>query len=145
MRLWPVVNSSQGSTAQRRVVNAIKRHYLAETRLKVEDKLIDYMIAAESLFLGRGKDELSYRLSMNAAAWCSSTINSKKSVFELFRKAYAARSKVVHGSQIEGDVDTAFLNEIRVTLLRGIVRALHGLNNGKYPPDWDGLLFSEGQ
>ena len=145
MRLWPVVNSSQGSTAQRRVVNAIKRHYLAETRLTVEDKLIDYMIAAESLFLDSDKDELSYRLSMNAAAWCSSTINSKKSVFELFRKAYAARSKVVHGSQIEGDVDTAFLNEIRVTLLRGIVRALHGLNNGKYPPDWDGLLFSEGQ
>ena len=68
----------------------------AHTRERPEDKLIDYMIAFEGLFI-KEKAELSYRLSLRVAAFLGENPGEKGKIFSLMRKAYKLRSDIVHG------------------------------------------------
>lgn len=72
---------------------AIRRLDYGITRNKPEDKLIDYIIALEALFLV-DEGELSYRLSIRTATF----LDKNKTVFEDVRTAYSLRNKIVHGS-----------------------------------------------
>jgi Apea-like HEPN len=72
-------------------------------RERPDDRLVDLMIAAESLFLG-GEDnpidrgELRYRLELRAACFIDSKDYSQRKVFNHMRRAYDGRSAIVHGS-----------------------------------------------
>jgi hypothetical protein len=78
----------------------LKRFNLAYTRVRPEDRLLDLLIAFESLFL-EGGGELSYRLSIRTAALLGKSADGRSKIFEDMRRAYDIRSKVVHGQRLE--------------------------------------------
>jgi hypothetical protein len=82
---------------------ATRRFGYAIERPATEDRLVDFMIAAESLLLNDIEDkkyqgELQYRLSMRCACLLGSDVSSRSTVREYMRQAYNIRSSVVHGS-----------------------------------------------
>lgn len=64
----------------------------------LEDMLIDQMIALESLYLG-DLQELSYKLALRAAFLLARGRKERTQVLKRLKKAYDARSKVVHGQK----------------------------------------------
>ena len=82
---------------------SITRFNFASDRERPEDKLIDYITAFESLFV-KEKQELSYRLSVRVALLIGKDKQDRKQIFELIKKAYDLRSKIVHGLKYEKNV-----------------------------------------
>ena len=76
----------------------------AYTRERLEDKLIDYMIAFEGLFI-KEKAELSYRLSLRVAAFLGENRDEKGKIFTLMRRTYDLRSDIVHGSSYSKNIE----------------------------------------
>ncbi|MGB7534024.1 MAG: hypothetical protein WA977_13785 [Halobacteriota archaeon] len=76
----------------------------AHTRERPEDKLIDYMIAFEGLFV-KEKAELRYRLSLRVAAFLGENRDEKGEIFTLMRRAYDLRSDIVHGSSYSKNIE----------------------------------------
>jgi hypothetical protein len=62
------------------------------------DRLLDQMIALESLYLG-DLQELSYKLALRAAFILERGKKGRIKVFKRLKQAYDARSKVVHGQK----------------------------------------------
>jgi len=115
------------------------------------------MIAAESLFLSDAnqpdRGEMRYRLSHRAALFIDSLEYSRRDIFRHVRRAYDARSAIVHGA---GTVDPKLLKSpvgaavslhefteltgalIRQALRKTIRVATPGAN---WEIDWDALLF----
>ena len=84
-------NDSRFKVASRRLSLGIERKSL-------EDKLIDYMIGLEALYLPDGSAELSFRLSVRVAFLLSSKIE-RKNTYEFLKKIYDVRSSIVHGNK----------------------------------------------
>ena len=80
---------------------AIRRFSQANERESIEDKIIDFLISAEALFLSSGgsfQGELKYRLSHRAAMFIEGETEKQRVVFEFMQKAYDVRSAIVHGT-----------------------------------------------
>ena len=79
---------------------ASRRLSMALLRDTADDQLIDACIGLEAL-LGQKGAEISYRVSVRAAALLASKTNDPRSpevTFKLVRKVYDRRSELVHGS-----------------------------------------------
>ena len=139
--LWKIVRSNKGDKKQGRLVNAMKRLFYAETRTKTEDKLIDCMIAAESLYLDDDKNELSYRLAINGAMWSDSVEIPKEEIFKILKKAYTFRSKIVHGSFVNNEQLNNIHHQARKIIKLGVVKAFNHLHNGTFPPEWTIMIL----
>ena len=63
-----------------------------------EDRLLDQMIALESLYLGDDK-ELGYKLALRAAFLLCTGEKKRKEIFKCIRDAYGARGTIVHGGE----------------------------------------------
>ena len=89
----------QNVTTKGALANAARRFSYASDRDRYDDRLVDLMIAAESLFLADIKErgELKYRLSLRAAFFIESPEYSRREIFKHMKRAYDARSAVVHG------------------------------------------------
>ena len=99
---WPVFVRA----AARNAATAFRRFSYAFDRSRPDDRLVDLMIAAESLFLtdaGATEDrgELKYRLALRAAFFIETPDYSKREVFEHMRRAYLVRSSIVHGGLVK--------------------------------------------
>jgi hypothetical protein len=73
---------------------AIRRFGFAAERHRIDDKIADLMIAAESLFLGgNGKleGEITYRLAVRAAFFVKAPQFLRRDVFDLVKRAYGSR------------------------------------------------------
>lgn len=68
-----------------------------------EDRLIDHMIALESLYLGK-EQELGYKLALRAGFLLGRTENERKEIFKRLKKAYTDRGKIVHGGKPRGNL-----------------------------------------
>ncbi len=80
---------------------AIMRLNYAYERPKLEDKLIDFFISLEAMFLtGSEKSELRYRLAIRMAKFLGTTPENKNQIFGDIKKAYRLRSEVVHGVSV---------------------------------------------
>lgn len=80
---------------------AMRRLNYAYERRYVEDKLVDYMIGFEALYLKEEeRSELSYKLSLRTAVLLGGE-NERKTLFKFMKDAYDLRSKIVHGSTRE--------------------------------------------
>ena len=80
---------------------AIRRFSQANERESVEDKIIDFLISAEALFLSSGgsfQGELKYRLSHRAAMFIEGETEAQRKIFKFMQKAYDVRSAIVHGA-----------------------------------------------
>ena len=65
------------------------------------DKIVDYVIAMESLFVN-ASGELSYRLSLNGSSLIHlATKFDRRAVFRALKVLYDLRSKIVHGSSVD--------------------------------------------
>jgi len=64
----------------------------------LEDRLLDQMIALESLYLV-DPQELSYRLALRAAFLIGADEKQRKQVLNDLKDAYNARSKIIHGKK----------------------------------------------
>lgn len=66
-----------------------------------EDKIIDYMISFESLFLAReSPSEMGYKLAHRVSLLLGENEARKKEIFLEMKKAYTVRSDIVHGRKI---------------------------------------------
>lgn len=132
---------------------AIRRFSTAGERTSAEDRIIDYLIAAEALFLTEeDAQELSYRLAHRAACVLGDSPKSKRELFEKVRTAYRLRSKLVHGKEPglhqPGKDDAAllaeFADELEGLLRKAITRKLDLARTKHVPVDklnWDEFLF----
>ncbi len=66
-----------------------------------EDRLIDYMIGLESIYLPDGQDELTFRLSLRIAFLMGKDVAERKDIFRFIKKMYHLRSKLVHGKKYD--------------------------------------------
>jgi hypothetical protein len=78
---------------------AINRFNYAYERKRQEDKLIDYMVAFEALFM-KETQELRHRLSVRIAKFLKGKYDERKELSSKFKKIYDIRSKIVHGNTI---------------------------------------------
>lgn len=62
----------------------------------IEDRIIDQMIAFESLYLG-SEQELTYKLALRTAFLLRKRKDFRNIVFTNMKKAYSYRSRIVHG------------------------------------------------
>ncbi len=82
-----------------KVLNAIDvalRRFHSSYHGDIEDRIIDQMIAFESLYLG-SEQELTYKLASRAAFLLRKRKDYRILVFNNIKKAYNYRSRIVHG------------------------------------------------
>ncbi len=77
---------------------ALARWNSASDKLAEEDKLIDYWIAMESLFVPETAQELSYRVTLRIAAFLGSDGLERQRIYNEMKDSYRLRSEIVHGS-----------------------------------------------
>lgn len=75
---------------------ALKRFNLGLEEKDNENKVIDFFVAFEALYL-RQNLELSYRLALRTATFLGATSQEKKEIFKFMRDAYILRSQIIHG------------------------------------------------
>ena len=112
---------------------AFSRFASAFDRATLQDRLIDLMIAAEAIFLqedGSPEDrgELSFRLALRAAHFITDPARDKAAIFDEMKKAYALRSRLVHGATHE--TTPSNVDPVADLLRRGLVQALEASRRG---------------
>jgi len=112
-------NDSRFKIASRRLSLGIERKNL-------EDKLIDYMIGLEALYLPDGNAELSFRLSVRVAFLLSSKIE-RKNTYEFLRKIYDVRSSIVHGNKYELNIED--IRRLEELLRKSVILWIKDKNN----------------
>jgi len=143
--------------SRREIEGSIRRFGFAADRTRADDEIVDLMIAAESLLMQRGDEkyrgEIRFRLSVRAASLLADTPEQRLSAFRFMRRAYDARSKIVHGgtlseshlvgldgSQLSVD---GFADSLEDAVRKALHKAMDRLASGEgFPPDWDSLMFA---
>lgn len=121
------------------------------------DRIVDLIIAAESLFLAdtdeHYRGELRFRFALRAAKFIEHPEYDAHQVFRVMRRAYDARSAVVHGGSPKytslPDNESANLTEfidaveelVRLGLRKGLSMKEQGkkLRQSQY---WEDLMFA---
>ena len=136
----------------RYVASAVRRFGLAGERERDEDRLVDLMIAAESLFLsGGGSGESSYRLAMRTAFFVDVPGYSRHEVYRFMGRASRVRNSVVHGGTPDsGDLRlrdqgvAKTLGEFADAVEDVLRLALHKAIETNQPQiDWEKLITAE--
>ncbi len=84
---------------------AIRRFVVATEENLSEDKVIDFMIALESLY-STETQELAYRFALRLASLLGTSDKEREYLFEFAKKGYGdARSKLVHGESYKKPID----------------------------------------
>lgn len=140
------------------IANTVRRFSYASDRDRDDDRLVDLMIAAESLFLSdagapQERGELRYRLALRAAFFTDAPDSPRLTVFKHMKRAYDARSAIVHGG---GEVDKnslKSLNDITISMKEFVEVTRHLLRiaikkrveiaaaKGNPNVDWDALII----
>jgi hypothetical protein len=74
----------------------LKRLNLGSEERDLENKLIDFFVAFEALFLLEAS-ELSYRLALRTATLLGDSYQERREITNFMRDAYVLRSQIVHG------------------------------------------------
>lgn len=137
---------------------ATRRLAYANERVRLEDYLLDTMIAAEALYLGGDKEaELKFRLATHAAVWAepAKAGATRREIYDFMRRAYDARSRIAHGSEptqaqlkFKGDAISLeeFANVLNEIVRTGLVKAINYAERNSvsaFKPDWDGRILKK--
>lgn len=151
LELWRQLEAGAGSLSF-----PIHRFNLAFDRGLVEDRIVDLVIAAESLFLSdsdsQDRGELRFRFALRAAKFIKHSIYGERDLYRVMRRAYDARSSIVHGgspknTSLPNDAKASlhtFTNEIESLVRIALKKALGMREGGKElrrADYWEGLLF----
>jgi hypothetical protein len=101
-RYWAWLSRQRGNS---NLSFATRRLGYANERVRLEDYLLDTMIAAEALYLGGDKDtELKFRLAIHAAAWAEPAKlgATRREIYDFMRKAYDAGCVFLRGVSFLG-------------------------------------------
>jgi hypothetical protein len=105
---------------------ALSRFNFAYERDKLEDKLIDFMVAFEALFFKEGETgEFRHKLAVRVSRLLEQKYEKRKTVVEKMNEFYDERSKVVHGEK--ADLKDDFINSVEDHLRKSIVVLLERL------------------
>lgn len=102
-----------GRGSDKTLSRALHRFVLGRQRSDLNDRVVDYVIALESIFLTQEGNaiaqELSYRFAINGAIllWNAKAKERKNDLFLKLKSAYRIRSIIVHGVSSE-DLDKVF-------------------------------------
>lgn len=113
---------------------ALNRFMDGYERVRLEDKIIDYMVGLEALYLrGNGMGEFGYKMSHRVSVLLSDK-KKQRQLFDDMKDAYNLRSRIVHGGKYELKLkDVWFVED---TLRESIKRLL------RVPkPNWLELVF----
>jgi len=115
----------------------MRRFNAASDRVSLEDAVVDYIIAAEALFLrdvGSPDDrgELGYRLALRAGVLLEGGDRSRRNTVQFMRRAYDLRSVIAHGGpppsvvKIAGDEVTIsrFVDELGSLMRAALTKAV---------------------
>jgi hypothetical protein len=103
--------STQEAIELRKIFSKIKnekdtRFRIASNRLSYglerqldEDRILDYMIGLESLYLPDENHELTFRLSLRVGFITDKKMIDRKETYKFVKKIYNVRSKIVHGKE----------------------------------------------
>jgi hypothetical protein len=105
--------------AKRRFELALGRINSAAQRVSVEDRLLDYWIALETLFVPDSRGEISFRARTRVARFVSEEIAERQQIAETLSRSYDRRSKVVHGDKPKADT-SELTNETGEVLRRAL-------------------------
>ena len=137
---------------------SVHRFNLAFDRGLLADRIVDLVIAAEALLLGdldeKYRGELRFRFALRAAKFITHPNFSEHDIFRTMRRAYDARSAVVHGgsrndTRLPGNQTAEspiFIDAIEELVRLGLRKALSMREDGKklhQAEYWDSLVFSE--
>jgi hypothetical protein len=102
-------------------------------RTSFEDKLIDLVISLEALFSPGREGELRFRIAQRGALLLGTDVAERHRMFTLLRRAYDARSALVHGGdnpfqtgKFTADELTALGEAVRVAILRLLTLHMRG-------------------
>lgn len=121
-RLWPLLRAKPDS----RLEPAFHRFELSYDRIDPEDRILDYWIAFESLFLSDGsKDNQLKRAASQRLAYYIEAEGSKRlDVYRAAKKSYDFRSDIVHGNVYDPAEVEDSANEVSGYLRRTLLRCL---------------------
>jgi hypothetical protein len=127
---------------------ALSRFNLSLERHQLYDRLIDAIVALEAIFLDQSA-ELSFRLSLRAAACISTGKANRIRTYQLLRAAYDLRSQVLHGRTPPTDIEVAgarltpeeLQDELRDILRRSLLKAMK--QPSRNPEKWFAEIDSE--
>ncbi len=152
VELWRLLE--EGAT---RFEFSIRRFNVAFDRGLLTDRIVDLVIAAESLFLGdvdlHYRGELRFRCALRAANFIEHSKYNQQQVFRLMLRAYDARSAIVHGGSPKDirlpDDNSAslsiFIDAIEELVRLGLRKALSMKQKGaklRQSQYWDDLMFT---
>jgi hypothetical protein len=148
---WRLLRQPGLLQRQKALALALRRLGYQAHRQRVEDEMVDIMVAAEALYLSDlGPDELGFRLALRASALSDPQElgMTRRNVFDLMKSAYGVRSKIVHGDEpkpkdlkVKGaQVPLAeFVQATEEVVRQGLREALN--RAAGWPPDWDGMTL----
>lgn len=151
-----------GSGSDKILQRSIHRFMLGRKRRDFSDKLVDYVVAWESLLLTSGgspiAQEMSYRFALNGASLLSLTQSDlgPRDTNTILKQCYVVRSKIVHGGS-ESEINKALaaanftnISEMCVFLesqYRQAVLYLHSMPRGSRPyiqtGGWEELIWPQ--
>jgi hypothetical protein len=134
--------------------SALRRFMQAGDRGPAEDKLIDLMIAAETLFLpGEEQDDPAYKLALRSAFFLADLGRPPAQTFAQMKRAHTASRASVHGGQL-GTIELGdgrqvglweFVDETSELVREALAKAVRVAadNGGDSLLDFDSPILSE--
>jgi len=137
---------------------SIHRFNLAFDRGFLADRIVDLVIAAESLFLDdldvKDRGELRFRFALRAAKFIEHPVYGEREIYRVMRRAYDTRSAIVHGGSPKDthlpDNQSAklptFIDAIEELMRLGLRKGLSMKDDGKNlrkAKYWEDLMFSK--
>jgi hypothetical protein len=116
---------------------ALNRFTDGYERTRLEDKVIDYVVGLEALYLrGEAPGEFGYKMSHRASVLLSDNMEKQREIFEAVKKSYTLRSKIVHGKKyVLTYEDVWFIEDI----LRDSIKEFLKIPK----PNWLNLIFAK--
>jgi hypothetical protein len=141
-RYWKTVHRKP-----KRIYNALRRFSSSYEERVSPDRLLELVIALESLFGGKG-DSTTYKVALRASCFLYPPDKDRQEAFEKIRRAYDDRSRLIHGDRLYPRYTDEEIDAIEDLLRKAINKFLEYDVNGtriSSEEDLDNLLFFRNQ
>jgi hypothetical protein len=139
-RYWEIVRRKP-----KRIYNALRRFSSSYEERVSSDRLVELIIALESLFGGKG-DSTTYKVALRASCFLYPRGKDRQEAFKRIGKAYDDRSRLIHGEKLQPRYTDEEIDTIEDLLRKAINKFLEYDVTGTRIPsekDLDNLLFLE--
>ncbi|MCY4402272.1 MAG: HEPN domain-containing protein [Candidatus Poribacteria bacterium] len=133
------------SKQKEKLLIAVDRWIQSKTSQADTDRMIDLGVAFESLYVPDSRSESTFKLGVRAAWHLEEEPSNRKKMKKKFGEIYDWRSKAVHTGKLpkktknlsQEEID-AFIEEAQNYCQDSILKVL---KQGKFPDNWDELIF----